>query len=79
MATPVPVVRLASGTAGLVPVVVKGSDLTPCDSSTLTDSGNVVPRFGGALNLHVHVLALVIDSVFAPKGAGACGSIPRPC
>ena len=30
----------------------------------------IVQRFGGAMNLNVHVHALVIDGVFAPDGAG---------
>jgi Putative transposase len=28
----------------------------------------IIQRFGGALNLNVHIHALVIDGVFAPDG-----------
>ena len=30
----------------------------------------IVQRFGGAMNLNVHIHALVLDGVFAPDGAG---------
>lgn len=38
----------------------------------------VVQRFGGALNLNVHVHALVLDGVFAPGAEGAVAFHPAP-
>ena len=38
----------------------------------------VIQRFGGALNLNVHVHALVLDDVFARDGAGALEFHPAP-
>jgi hypothetical protein len=38
----------------------------------------VIQRFGGALNLNVHVHALVLDGVFARDGAGALYFHPTP-
>jgi hypothetical protein len=38
----------------------------------------IVQRFGGALNLNVHVHALVMDGVFAPDDAGALTFHPAP-
>lgn len=36
----------------------------------------IIQRFGGALNLNVHIHALVLDGVFAPDGAGAVAFHP---
>ncbi len=36
----------------------------------------IIQRFGGALNLNVHIHALVLDGVFAPDGAGAVSFHP---
>ena len=36
----------------------------------------VIQRFGGALNLNIHVHALVLDGVFARDGAGVAGVSP---
>ena len=38
----------------------------------------VIQRFGGALNLNVHVHALVLDGVFAKDGSGVVGFHPGP-
>ena len=38
----------------------------------------VIQRFGGALNLNVHVHALVLDGVFAKDGAGTLVFHPAP-
>ncbi len=38
----------------------------------------IVQRFGGALNLNVHVHALVLDGVFARDGADALAFHPVP-
>jgi hypothetical protein len=38
----------------------------------------VIQRFGAALNLNVHVHALVLDGVFAKDGAGVVGFQPGP-
>ena len=38
----------------------------------------VIQRFGGALNLNVHVHALVLDGVFAKDGSGVVGFHPTP-
>jgi hypothetical protein len=38
----------------------------------------VIQRFGGALNLNVHVHALVLDGVFAKDGFGVVGFHPGP-
>jgi hypothetical protein len=38
----------------------------------------IVQRFGAALNLNVHIHALVMDGVFAPDGAGGLRFFPAP-
>jgi hypothetical protein len=38
----------------------------------------IIQRFGGALNLNVHIHALVLDGVFARDAAGAVGFHPAP-
>ncbi len=38
----------------------------------------VIQRFGGALNLNVHIHALVLDGVFAREGTGALRFHPTP-
>ena len=38
----------------------------------------VIQRFGGTLNLNVHIHALVLDGVFAKDGAGALNFYPAP-
>ena len=38
----------------------------------------ILQRFGGALNLNVHVHALVLDGVFAEEGSGALRFHPAP-
>jgi hypothetical protein len=38
----------------------------------------VIQRFGGALNLNVHIHALVLDGVFARDRAGALSFHPAP-
>ncbi len=38
----------------------------------------VIQRFGGALNLNLHVHALVLDGVFAKDGSGVVGFHPGP-
>ena len=38
----------------------------------------VIQRFGGALNLNVHIHALVLDGVFARNHAGALNFHPAP-
>jgi hypothetical protein len=39
----------------------------------------VIQRFGGALNLNIHIHALVLDGVFARDAAGALGFHPTRC
>ena len=45
---------------------------------TVVGRGVMIQRFGGALNLNVHMDALVLDGVFARDRAGVLNFHPAP-